>query len=162
MTNGAGLARLDFGISFGCDFDAFRVDARIACRVGICNETLPCNSSEPLPLSSGERENFLFEFADLTHGRNYSSDPAVGATNIAFVTCDCPQGLATPSFGTLPSVRSKFLPKRICREFYADPNWSWLAWGRQASEEEEKLLGPDPWPYGLEKNRANLERFVGY
>jgi 4,5-dihydroxyphthalate decarboxylase len=52
--------------------------------------------------------------------------------------------------------------KRICREYYADPNWSWLAWGRQAFEEEEKLLGPDPWPYGLEKNRANLERFVGY
>lgn len=52
--------------------------------------------------------------------------------------------------------------KRICREFYADPNWSWLAWGRQAFEEEEKLLGPDPWPYGLEKNRPNLERFVGY
>ena len=52
--------------------------------------------------------------------------------------------------------------KRICRDFYADPNWSWLAWGRQAFEEEEKLLGPDPWPYGLEKNRANLERFVGY
>lgn len=52
--------------------------------------------------------------------------------------------------------------KRICREFYSDPNWSWLAWGRQAFEEEEKLLGPDPWPYGLEKNRANLERFVGY
>jgi 4,5-dihydroxyphthalate decarboxylase len=52
--------------------------------------------------------------------------------------------------------------KRICREFYADPNWSWLAWGRQAFEEEQKLLGDDPWPYGLEKNRANLERFVGY
>jgi 4,5-dihydroxyphthalate decarboxylase len=51
--------------------------------------------------------------------------------------------------------------KRLCREFYADPNWSWLAWGRQAFEEEEKLLG-DPWPHGLEKNRANLERFVGY
>jgi len=52
--------------------------------------------------------------------------------------------------------------KKICREYYADPNWSWLAWGRQAFEEEEKLLGLDPWPYGLEKNRANLERFVGY
>jgi 4,5-dihydroxyphthalate decarboxylase len=52
--------------------------------------------------------------------------------------------------------------KKICREYYADPNWSWLAWGRQAFEEEEKLLGADPWPYGLEKNRANLERFVGY
>jgi 4,5-dihydroxyphthalate decarboxylase len=52
--------------------------------------------------------------------------------------------------------------KRMCREFYADPNWSWLAWGRQAFEEEQKVLGNDPWPYGLEKNRANLERFVGY
>ena len=52
--------------------------------------------------------------------------------------------------------------KRLCREFYADPAWSSLAWGRQAFEEEEKLLGSDPWPYGLENNRANLERFVGY
>jgi 4,5-dihydroxyphthalate decarboxylase len=52
--------------------------------------------------------------------------------------------------------------KALCREFYADPNWSWLAWGRQAFEEEQRLLGDDPWPYGLEKNRANLERFVGY
>ena len=52
--------------------------------------------------------------------------------------------------------------KALCREFYADPNWSWLAWGRQAFEEEQKLLGDDPWPYGLEKNRSNLERFMGY
>jgi 4,5-dihydroxyphthalate decarboxylase len=52
--------------------------------------------------------------------------------------------------------------KKICREFYADPNWSWLAWGRQEFEEQERLLGPDPWPYGLERNRSNLERFVGY
>lgn len=52
--------------------------------------------------------------------------------------------------------------KALCREFYADPNWSWLAWGRQAFEEQQKLLGDDPWPYGLEKNRANLERFAGY
>ena len=51
--------------------------------------------------------------------------------------------------------------KRICRDFYADPNWSWFAWGRQAFE-EEKVLGHDPWPFGLENNRANLERFVGY
>ncbi len=52
--------------------------------------------------------------------------------------------------------------KKICRGYYADPNWSWLAWGRQAFEEEERLLGPDPWPYGLENNRANLDCFVGY
>ena len=24
------------------------------------------------------------------------------------------------------------------------------------------MLGEDPWPNGIEKNRANLERFVGY
>jgi 4,5-dihydroxyphthalate decarboxylase len=52
--------------------------------------------------------------------------------------------------------------KALCREFYSDPNWSWLAWGRQAFEEEQQLLGDDPWPYGVEKNRANLERFIGY
>lgn len=51
--------------------------------------------------------------------------------------------------------------KRLSREFYDDPNWSVLAWGRQAYEEEQKLLG-DAWPLGLEKNRPNLERFIGY
>ncbi len=40
--------------------------------------------------------------------------------------------------------------KKICREFYADPNWSWLAWGRQAFEEEEKLLGiPGRWVWKI-------------
>ncbi|MDH3445487.1 MAG: ABC transporter substrate-binding protein [Deltaproteobacteria bacterium] len=52
--------------------------------------------------------------------------------------------------------------KTICRGYYTDPNWSWLAWGRQAFEDEEQLLGPDPWPYGVKNNHANLERFVGY
>jgi 4,5-dihydroxyphthalate decarboxylase len=62
-----------------------------------------------------------------------------------------------------PSLFAAFgKAKALCRAYYADPNWSWLAWGRQAFEEEQKLLGDDPWPYGLEKNRANLERFVGY
>ena len=31
-----------------------------------------------------------------------------------------------------------------------------------AFEEEQELLEDDPCPYGLEKNRANLDRFVGY
>jgi 4,5-dihydroxyphthalate decarboxylase len=38
-----------------------------------------------------------------------------------------------------------------------------LAWYRDAWEEQEQLLGPDPWEYGLsEKNRENLETLVGY
>jgi len=38
-----------------------------------------------------------------------------------------------------------------------------LAWYRAAWEEQERVLGPDPWEYGLtDKNRKNLETLVGY
>jgi 4,5-dihydroxyphthalate decarboxylase len=52
--------------------------------------------------------------------------------------------------------------KEVCRRCYDDPNWSRLAWGRHLFEEERRLLGDDPWPYGVSKNRANLERFMAY
>ena len=52
--------------------------------------------------------------------------------------------------------------KALCLEYYADPNWSRLAWGRYYQEEEAERLAPDPWPFGLARNRANLERFIGY
>jgi 4,5-dihydroxyphthalate decarboxylase len=52
--------------------------------------------------------------------------------------------------------------KEVCRRYYDDPNWSRLAWGRHLFEEERSLLGDDPWPYGVEKNRSNIERFMGY
>lgn len=52
--------------------------------------------------------------------------------------------------------------KEICQRYYNDPNWSYLAWGRHFFEEERRLLGDDPWPYGVRRNRANLERFIGY
>jgi 4,5-dihydroxyphthalate decarboxylase len=29
-------------------------------------------------------------------------------------------------------------------------------------EEERDAFGADTWPHGVEKNRANLERFIGY
>ena len=38
-----------------------------------------------------------------------------------------------------------------------------LAWYREAWEEQEEILGKDPWEYGLEgKNRTNLETLVRY
>lgn len=52
--------------------------------------------------------------------------------------------------------------KTICMEYYDDPNWSRFIWGRHLFEEERKIFGADPWPHGLRKNRANLERFIGY
>jgi 4,5-dihydroxyphthalate decarboxylase len=52
--------------------------------------------------------------------------------------------------------------KNISRGYYDDPNWSQLAWGRHYFEEERALLGDDPWPLGIKRNRANLERFLEY
>ncbi len=45
----------------------------------------------------------------------------------------------------------------------ANPRIVPLAWYRNAWEEQERLLGPDPWEYGLsDKNRHNLETLIGY
>jgi len=52
--------------------------------------------------------------------------------------------------------------KELCQEYYDDPNWSRFVWGRHLFEEERKTFGDDPWPHGVKKNRANLERFIGY
>ena len=52
--------------------------------------------------------------------------------------------------------------KEACREYYDDPNWSRFVWGRHLFEEERNAFGKDPWPHGVKKNRANLERFIGY
>jgi 4,5-dihydroxyphthalate decarboxylase len=52
--------------------------------------------------------------------------------------------------------------KAACMEYYDDPNWSRFVWGRHLFEDERAAFGDDPWPHGIAKNRANLERFVGY
>jgi 4,5-dihydroxyphthalate decarboxylase len=52
--------------------------------------------------------------------------------------------------------------KEECFRYYDDPNWSRLAWGRHYFEAELAAFGGDPWPNGLARNRANLERFIGY
>jgi 4,5-dihydroxyphthalate decarboxylase len=52
--------------------------------------------------------------------------------------------------------------KQASLRYYDDPNWSRFVWGRHLFEEERKAFGEDPWPYGVRKNRVNLERFIGY
>jgi 4,5-dihydroxyphthalate decarboxylase len=52
--------------------------------------------------------------------------------------------------------------KAACVEYYDDPNWSRFVWGRHLFEEERTAFDEDPWPHGVKKNRANLERFIGY
>jgi 4,5-dihydroxyphthalate decarboxylase len=52
--------------------------------------------------------------------------------------------------------------KQVCLGYYDDPNWSRFVWGRHLFEEERQIFGDDPWPHGVKKNRANLERFIDY
>lgn len=53
--------------------------------------------------------------------------------------------------------------RRMAMKRMANPRLVPLAWYREAWEEQEALLGPDPWEYGLTPaNRRNLETLVGY
>jgi 4,5-dihydroxyphthalate decarboxylase len=65
--------------------------------------------------------------------------------------------------GVAQSVAAAFdRAKETCMAYYDDPNWSRFIWGRHLFEEERRAFGADPWPHGVKKNRANLERFMGY
>ena len=53
--------------------------------------------------------------------------------------------------------------KAIAMKRMVNPRIVPLAWYRAAWEEQEAVLGPDPWEYGLtDKNRRNLETLVNY
>jgi 4,5-dihydroxyphthalate decarboxylase len=53
--------------------------------------------------------------------------------------------------------------KALAMTRMANPRIVPLAWYRAAWEEQEQVLGPDPWQYGLtDKNRLVLETLVGY
>jgi 4,5-dihydroxyphthalate decarboxylase len=52
--------------------------------------------------------------------------------------------------------------RAIAQDYYSDPNWSSLAFGRRYFEREHEMFGQNIWPTGLKANRANLERFMQY
>ena len=53
--------------------------------------------------------------------------------------------------------------KAVAMQRMQNPRIVPLAWYRDAWEEQENILGPDPWEYGLsDKNRKNLETLIGY
>lgn len=53
--------------------------------------------------------------------------------------------------------------KAIAMKRMENPRIAPLAWYREAWEEQEEVLGKDPWEYGLtEKNRHTLETLAGY
>lgn len=53
--------------------------------------------------------------------------------------------------------------KAIAMRRMENPRIVPLAWYREAWEEQEEILGPDPWVYGLtDQNRRTLETMIGY
>lgn len=50
----------------------------------------------------------------------------------------------------------------IAADYFSDPAWSSLAFGRRYFEREKAMFGTDIWPTGLAANRKNLERFMMY
>jgi 4,5-dihydroxyphthalate decarboxylase len=53
--------------------------------------------------------------------------------------------------------------KSIAMKRMENPRLVPLAWYREAWEEQEDVLGTDPWEYGMTpKNRHNLETLIGY
>jgi 4,5-dihydroxyphthalate decarboxylase len=53
--------------------------------------------------------------------------------------------------------------KNVAMKRLANPRVVPLAFYWEAWEEQERLMGPDPWEYGLsDKNRHNLQTLVGY
>jgi len=52
--------------------------------------------------------------------------------------------------------------REIAWDYFSDPNWSSLAFGRRYYERERAAFGKDPWVFGVAANRGNLEQFVMY
>jgi 4,5-dihydroxyphthalate decarboxylase len=53
--------------------------------------------------------------------------------------------------------------KAITMQRMVNPRIVPLAWYREAWEEQEVILGPDPWEYGLtEKNKHTLQTLIGF
>jgi 4,5-dihydroxyphthalate decarboxylase len=51
---------------------------------------------------------------------------------------------------------------RMVDDYFSDPNWSSLIFGRRYYEREKDMLGQSAWPSGLKANRDNLGRFLLY
>jgi 4,5-dihydroxyphthalate decarboxylase len=52
--------------------------------------------------------------------------------------------------------------KQQAYRYWSDHRRSSLAWFGAQQEEERSLLGPDPWPYSVDKNRIALETLLDY
>lgn len=64
----------------------------------------------------------------------------------------------------LPAILMKAFAsaEMLSADYLADPNWSRMPWAKYTLEKEADAFGRNLWTSGLQANRANLERFIGY
>lgn len=67
-------------------------------------------------------------------------------------------------FPDLPAILMKAFEtaETLSAAYLADPNWSRMPWAKYTLENEAAAFGRNLWTAGLQANRANLERFIGY
>jgi 4,5-dihydroxyphthalate decarboxylase len=64
----------------------------------------------------------------------------------------------------LPAILMKAFEnaEAVSAEYLADPNWSRMPWAKYTTEAEAGAFPQNLWASGLQANRANLARFIGY
>ncbi len=67
----------------------------------------------------------------------------------------------------MPDLAAAFIDmweraKCLAYQYYEDPAYSLLAWGSNAYQAQQEIMGSDPWPSGVMANRANLAQFLEY
>lgn len=104
-------------------------------------------------------------------GRLFPDYPAVereyfartGIFPIMHVTAIKPEIVERHPWVPVNLFRAFEAAKRAAYKRMENPRIVPLAWYREAWEEQQATLGPDPWVYGLgEQNRRNLDTAIGY
>jgi len=93
---------------------------------------------------------------ELAYYRHYGDFPIMHIITIRQSLLDREPWLARTVMDMFNEARD------IAADYFADPNWSRLAWGRHYFESERRLFDTDPWQNGYTRNRANIERFIKY
>jgi len=133
-------------------------DAGHLLRNGRCDAVI--QPHPPASIMSGEVDvRRLFADADaeeLRYFRKYGWWPIMHILAIRTELADRHPSLCA---GLIDSFRHA---REIAWDYFTDPNWSSLAWGRRYFERERKAFGKDPWVFGVAGNRRNLEQFIMY
>jgi 4,5-dihydroxyphthalate decarboxylase len=101
----------------------------------------------------------LFADADaeeLRYFKKYGWWPIMHILAIRTEIADAHPALCRGLIGSFQDARE------IAWDYFSDPNWSSLAFGRRYYERQRAAFGKDPWVFGVAANRKNLEQFIMY